>query len=464
MAVSGEVDHTRSAQPPMSELEHMSNLYCGTVKRLKCLSYLPRILADKDYEAQRIKEKLVEYENRYHQVYSNYTDLLRTISTSSLCPGCGKNSDVLPLSTEDYDNNSWQRTTNKLFNDGDYQSNKNNLQKQLFNIPEVSKVNFDRLVDENVKLKKAIMEIKDKGFDVERVMAVQEYENIIGGLREYTLRLKLDLEEVKYMNSILMKKDRNSMAQKCQQLQKQVSLLSKGVNARDEIIAELMKVIKKNKDGVQLGEEQGFMASNTSESGKEEDLTFVKDEEDTRQKILDYENKISKLEQQVAELKVSLTKEREIKAILVNHKDLLASHDASLVDREQYPESIYQFLHEKKSLQDAVNVLHHDLKKALDDNKLLVEQCNMYHHDFYQEKKKNKMEKEQLQAEIKKLKKENKSLLESSLSSQNGFDSGYGSSVASCPSRVLNCERCEQTFNECELAKYQEHVKKCLDD
>ena len=50
------------------------------------------------------------------------------------------------------------------------------------------------------------------------------------------------------------------------------------------------------------------------------DITSVKGEDDTEQKLIDYENKISELEQQVAELKMTLTKERYMNAILEKHK------------------------------------------------------------------------------------------------------------------------------------------------
>ena len=59
-------------------------------------------------------------------------------------------------------------------------------------------------------------------------------------------------------------------------------------------------------------------------------------------------------------------------------QDLLPSAEASLVDQEQCPESVHQILREKKSLQDAVNVLRHDLKKVLDEKKLLEEQVCVF--------------------------------------------------------------------------------------
>lgn len=56
------------------------------------------------------------------------------------------------------------------------------------------------------------------------LQTVQEYENVIAGLREQIRHLTLELEEIKYINNIIAQKDKSFLAKTCQDLKKQVCI------------------------------------------------------------------------------------------------------------------------------------------------------------------------------------------------------------------------------------------------
>jgi len=174
-----------SSQNSVSEAVHWERLYDDAVRRLKCLSYLPQILADKEYENQRNKELLAQKEASYHQLHSQYINLLRTIPYGDLCSTCGQQIDKRNSSTN-YDHKlrtspdksqsryyypltSQHPVTNKLSTDGEC-SKTIISNSHLFDIPEVSKKNFDSLMEENARLKSAVIKLKKKGVDVEHFL------------------------------------------------------------------------------------------------------------------------------------------------------------------------------------------------------------------------------------------------------------------------------------------------------